>query len=130
MANAAGLFLLSALFWLGAGVLCTLAVSAAAWTGLYAVCGVAALVLWASELVKAKILGWMCAAHCAVLLAAFCYGVNGGLDALYGIHRHRSHPEDRLGGLELWFMLCQGAASVALAGAARSLLFERSPLVP
>ena len=50
MANAAGLFLLSALFWLGVGVLRTVAVSAAAWTGLYVVCVVAALMLWASAL--------------------------------------------------------------------------------
>lgn len=120
--NGSGLLALSALFWLGVGILRAAPVTAAAWATLFVLCGVVALLLWTRGPSRAGFRDWMSAALYAAWLAVFCYGVVRGLDALYGAHRLRAHPEGLLGGLELWTLLCPGALSVALSGVVRSLL--------
>ena len=130
MANAIGLSALTVLFWSGVAVLSPAAISTIAWASLYGLCVVVSITLWSYGPGRAKSRDWLWAAVYAVLLATFCYGVNSGLDVLYGVHRHRAHPEELLGGLELWFILCPGVVAIAMAGATRSLMVGRLPLAP
>ena len=178
--NVAGLLALSAVFWLGAGVLRAAPVTATTWASLFVLCGVVSVLLWTRGPGRAGFGDWMWAALYAAWLAVFCYGVVRGLggcrawgvdsenrpkrgqflpdlqphspamgqkagekwtaavdlqptlpksdsllDTLYGAYRRRAHPEELLGGLELWTLLCPGALAVALSGAARSLPVHR-----
>ena len=91
------------------------AVAPWAWVGLYAVVLVATLAAlrgpWRSPSVVSAA-AWL---MYAVLLSLWFFGANVGLDALHGAHRVHPDVARHLGGLELWFVLCPGAASVALA---------------
>ena len=88
-------------------------VSPLAWTTLYVgALAVAVLAMRHITLPLKAALGWGLQ---SVLLALIFFGANGGLDALHGAHRPKAEVARYLGGLELWFVLCPGAASVALA---------------
>ena len=91
------------------------AVAPWAWAALYAVVLMATLAArcgpWRPPSVGKAAAGLMY----AVLLSLCFFGVNVGLDALHGAHRVHPDVARHLGGLELWFVLCPGAASVALA---------------
>jgi hypothetical protein len=63
-------------------------------------------------------LSWLSYAGQAVVLALLFYGGNAARDVLFGPDRPRAVAPEWLGGLELWWLLCPGATSVALAAAA------------
>ena len=104
-----------AAFYGGLVALMPAAVAPWAWVGLYAVVLVATLAAlrgpWRSPSVVSAATWLMY----AVLLSLWFFGANVGLDALHGAHRSKADVALHLGGLELWFVLCPGAASVALA---------------
>ncbi|HEU5297840.1 MAG TPA: hypothetical protein VFU71_23920 [Burkholderiaceae bacterium] len=66
-------------------------------------------------------LSWLSRAGQSVLLALLFYGGNAGRDVLFGPDRLKAATPEWLGGLELWWILCPGVASVALAAAAAQL---------
>lgn len=63
-------------------------------------------------------LTWLSRAAQCVVLALLLYGANAARDVLFGLDRPQAETPAWLGGLELWWILCPGAASVALAAAA------------
>jgi hypothetical protein len=63
-------------------------------------------------------LTWLVRAAQSVALALLFYGANAGRDVLFGLERLKAETPAWLGGLELWWILCPGAASIALAAAA------------
>ena len=63
-------------------------------------------------------LTWLSYALQSVVLALLFYGGNAGRDVLFGPERLRAAAPEWLGGLELWWILCPGTTSVALAAAA------------
>ena len=92
-------------------------VSAAAWAGLYLCAAVATVTAPCWAPLRAGL--WLAVAGYALLFSALFWGANFGLDALHGAHRHKADVAQSLGGLELWLVLCPGAASVALGAAAQ-----------
>jgi hypothetical protein len=97
---------------------------------LYHCCIAAMLFVDRSTLVNAPAIVWTIRAAYCVLLAAFFYGANQARDILYGPERLKADLPGWFGGLELWWILCPGIASVLLAVAAarglRSLVNEAS----
>ena len=93
-------------------------VSAAAWAGLYLCAAVATVTAPCWGPLRAGL--WLALAGYALLFSALFWGANFGLDALHGAHRHKADVAQRLGGLELWFVLCPGVVSVALAAAVQA----------
>ena len=67
---------------------------------------------------SAASLTWLSRAGQSVALALLFYGANAARDVLLGLDRPKAETPAWLGGLELWWILCPGAASVALAAAA------------
>lgn len=115
---AAGVFAMTLLYGAGLAVWSAQAVAPAAWVGLYLVCLVAALPLWVKLAFTPQ--RWATVALYCTLLALIFFGANGALDALNGAHRAKAAVAESLGGLELWFVLCPGAVSVALGGAVQA----------
>lgn len=122
----AGLAALTVCYGAGAALLHAAAVSAAAWAALYAAGVIALLALPYSRAGRVPARRWLTAAGLTVLLAGIFFGADGALDALNGARRAKTQVAAHLGGLELWFVLCPGAASVALAAAVRARL--RGPI--
>lgn len=114
-----GVTSLTALFWLGVLAFRNAAVTETAWIALYAVCAAAAIVTWKREGSSVKPRLWLAIAFYTAFLALFFFAAHEALDVLYGSHRHRSHPEDHIGGLEVWFVMVPGGLSVALASLLR-----------
>jgi len=65
---------------------------------------------------------WLVCAMYSALFALIFYGANEGLDILYGAGRTKPDVASHIGGLELWWILCPGVFSVAVACAAASML--------
>lgn len=93
-----------------------------AWVGLYLATALLAVLAawWRWPRWPART--WLYACFCSLLLAASFWGANFALDALHGAARRKAEVTSTLGGLELWFVLCPGVASIAVSGLARSLL--------
>ena len=119
MSAAIGWLTLSVVYGFGVAVLAWAAVSAFAWTVLYVVCLLTTSLLWSNRRHVADARAWLAIAFYALLLAAMFFGADGALDALHGAQRAKARVADRLGGLELWFVLCPGVVAIALASAAR-----------
>jgi hypothetical protein len=68
---------------------------------------------------------WLAYAMYSVSFALIFYGVNEALDILYGAGRAKSDVASHIGGLELWWILCPGVFSVAVASAAASFSVSR-----
>jgi hypothetical protein len=102
-------------FWASVALLGRTGVLAGAWLLLYMLCtALSLLAIWRQRPSLSPAV-WLYLALCATLLAAGLFGVNGGLDALHGAHRPKVDVAGAVGGLELWFVLCPGLASSALA---------------
>ena len=105
-------------YWSGFVLFDPAGVSWVARTVFYATCIVALLLVRRSAWSAASPMVWMVrAAHC-VLLAVLFYGADQARDILYGPQRLKAELPGWLGGLELWWILCPGIASVFLAIAA------------
>lgn len=120
MANAIGLLGLTLIFALGIGVFATTSVSFTAWLVLYIVCVLAFIACafgWPRPWDSAT---WFATAFYAILFAAIFYGANGALDALHGRDRNGPEVARSLGGLQVWFVLFPGIASVSLGCALRN----------
>ena len=124
-AHLAGLFGLTLVFSIGCCVPASAAPSTVAITVLYGACVLVYCAVSACRQMPA--VRWFAMACYAALLAAIFYGANGALDALHGANRARPDVASAIGGLELWFVLCPGAVSVALGHAVRSALAKRQP---
>ena len=101
----------------GLGVLALAAarVSVRAWLSLYALGLLACVAIEARHLAGCAEPAWFAVSLHAAWLAAIFYGADGALAALNGPHRVASTWVEQIGGLELWFVLCPGVVSLALA---------------
>jgi hypothetical protein len=106
-------------FWGVFALLPSAAVATAAKAGLFAVC--VSTWVWLRDRAcspQTSVLSWLGHAVHSALLAALFYGASEARDILDGPHRPKAATPAWLGGLELWWLLCPGALSVALGGAA------------
>ncbi len=111
----AALVLAGLFYWAVVAVLQAAAVAPQAWALLFGAC-IACALLCPDKTIRALSPGaWLYGAFCALLVAAFFFGANIGLDALHGANRPKAHVAASLGGLELWFVLCPGLSSFAIA---------------
>ena len=111
-----------AAFWFAVALLAPGAVSLGAWTALY-VFALGAFLLW--EVARRRNTPpatWAAAFFYSLFFAGLFYALNLGLDVLHGAHRPKADVAGHLGGLEIWFALCPGVASFALAGLVKALL--------
>lgn len=117
----------------GAGVLVALlggvaqalpsgSMSPAFWVGSWAVAALAAALLAVPAIGPDRPRGWLWLTGASVWFAAIFFGANRGLDALHGPRPSPLETGGSLGGFELWYALCPGLTSIALAGWVRSLL--------
>jgi hypothetical protein len=120
LATVAALFATSSVYWLVVVLLPGVGVSPIAWLTLFLACVCASLLVARLQPLAPRT--WLYFATCSVLLAAFFFGANLGLDALHGAERPKANVAATLGGLELWFVLCPGVTSVALAAWAVGLV--------
>jgi hypothetical protein len=70
-------------------------------------------------------LAWLSRGAQSVVLALLFYGGNAARDVLFGADRPMAATPPWLGGLALWWILCPGVMSVALAAAATAQLTAR-----
>ena len=113
--------------WLGVWFLRGQGVSLAAWAVLYACCFSAASALQHSRFTRyvSRPSAWLLFSVNSVLVAVLFWGANAGLDLIGNTNRQHAEWPAYFGGLELWFALCPGVFSVAIAGYARSLRLQR-----
>jgi len=113
-------------FSLGAVAVPSGLVATGAWVGLYlavsAASSLAAYLGWP----RWPAWTWLAALGYTLLFAALFCGANLALDALHGAHRPNADVARHLGGLELWFVLFPGIASMAVSGFARTLLSRQA----
>ena len=100
-------------------ILPTLSVSLAAWLVLYAVGVIVVLLGPRLTLVAYTARGWSLALFYAVLSAVIFAGADLALQALGNAVKPRAIVPPALGGLEFYFLLVPGVASVALGQLAR-----------
>ncbi len=122
MAVAIALLIQSLTFWAGVWLLRDQRVSMFAWAALYVCCLSVAAALCHRRFARFKPSpgAWLLFALNSALLAALFWGANMALDLVNGAHRPKADWAAQLGGLELWFALCPGVLSVAIAGCVRS----------
>jgi hypothetical protein len=125
IATATSVFVLSVGYWSGFALFDSAGVLLRAQSALYVCCVLALLYLRRSTWSAAPAKSWLVRAAYSVLLALLFYGANRAQDILYGPERLKSNLPGWLGGLELWWILCPGIASIALAAASARLLSER-----
>ena len=89
---------------------------------LYAACAGGLLLTSRKSRDSRSPIAWLVYAMYSVLFALIFYGANEALDVLYGAGRAKSDVASHIGGLELWWILCPGLFSVAVACAAASML--------
>ena len=121
------LLIQSITFWLVVWGLRAESVSAQAWVALYAAGVGAALAMQHPrfDAYRFPSSAWLLFAVNSVLVAALFWGATVGLE-LITVRQHANAAWSAyLGGLELWFALCPGALSVAIAGWTRSLQLQR-----
>lgn len=114
MPTAVALLTLSLSYWGAVFLLPTATVSAVAWTSLFSVCAASCFLLFRRQALGWPPVAWLYLAACCLLLAALFYGANVGLDTLHGASRPKADVAASLSGLELWFVLAPGLASLCL----------------
>lgn len=113
---------LAAIYWAVVSLVPESRVSLVAWLGLYLACNIGAVEAWARLPASFGSRFWLAVALYSGLFAAMFFGADGALDALHGVHRIKAHVAESLGGLELWFVLCPGVVSAALASSLHARL--------
>ena len=121
---APALWVQALVFAAGVAALQRAGVAPVAWAGLY-LCTATATAA-AARWVPMSAGLWLAVAGYVLLFSALFWGANFGLDALHGAHRHKTEVAQSLGGLELWLVLCPGAASLALGAAAQACWVRRA----
>ena len=96
--------------------------SPAFWAGSWAIATLVAVLLALPAIGPVRSRDWLWLAGGSVWFAAIFFGANRGLDALHGPRPSPLDTGGSLGGFELWYALCPGLTSIALAGWVRSLL--------
>jgi hypothetical protein len=116
--NALAATLLAVVYWSGFALIDPPDVSEVTRAVFFACCAAALLFVRRSARLHAPAMVWTIrAAYCA-LLAILFYGANQARDLLCGPERLKAALPGWFGGLELWWILCPGIASVCLAAAA------------
>ena len=118
----AALAIQAAAFWSAVFMLPASTVGTAAWLALYACCAATLAVSASIARMKLGLLAWLQVLFYALLLAAIFFGADFALDTLRGAVRPRSQLPAFFNGLEFYFVLAPGVASIAVGGAARSIL--------
>ena len=118
LAVARSVTVLAIVYWSGFALFDPADVSWVARTVLFACCISALLAVRRSAWAAAPPTAWAIRVAYCVLLAAMFFGTNQARDILYGPERLKASLPVWFGGLELWWILCPGIASVFLAIAA------------
>ena len=122
MTTVSATLVVSSVYWLLVALMPSVSVSVVAWAALFLACLCCTLLVSLLRVRLHQATTWLYVAACSALLAVAFFGANLALDALHGVGRPKVDVAASLGGLELWFVLCPGVTSVALAGAAASLV--------
>ena len=122
MLSAVALLIQAAAFWLAVCLIPINAVGTAAWLMLYGCC--AAILAVSSSVARLNLewLAWLRVLFYALLLSVIFLGADFALDILRGSVKPRGQLPVFFDGLELYFVLMPGVASVAIGGAARGML--------
>jgi hypothetical protein len=100
-------------------------VTPTAWVGLHAVSVAAFIASRFANRPAWRARRWFALVFYSLMFAGMFYGLNIGQDILRGADRPKAEVAKHLGGVEIWFFLCPGVATFALAGATNALASSR-----
>lgn len=121
----AGLLQLAA-YWSVVWLLRDQPVSGQAWAGLALLCMVGAQTMPVKRVANIRPRHWLLIAVNLVIVAALFWGADAGRKLIDAGDAEYAQQTSLPGGLEVWWVLCPGLASVLLATWAASVLFRPS----